>query len=103
MVVDVKAVVATPEVEVAAVGSCKYIHLSFVCTDGNLQATVAVSTTRVVVVVSPTVAEVALEATTSSKVAAARVAGRSTVGAFMARVCARHVDERNDRMIKRTK
>ena len=53
----------------------------------------AVSTTRVVVV-SPMVAEVALEATTSSKVVAARVAGRSTVGAHTACVCARHVDER---------
>ena len=43
----------------------------------------AVSTTQVVVVVvSPMVAEVALEATTSSKVAAARVAGRSTNGAL---------------------
>ena len=42
----------------------------------------AVSNTRVVVVVSPIVAEVALEATTSSKVAAARVAGRSTVSAL---------------------
>ena len=49
------------------------------------------------------VAEVAPEATTSSKVVAARVAGRSTIGALTACVCARHVDERNDRMIKRTK
>ena len=53
----------------------------------------AVSTTQVVVV-SPMVAEVTPEATTSSKVVAARVAGRSTVGALTTSVCARHVDER---------
>ena len=64
----------------------------------------AVSTTRVVVVVvSPMVEEVALEVTTSNKVAAARVAGRSTVGVLTACVCVRHVDKRNDRMIKRMK